>query len=261
MLFSFAGAQPVVLRSTGIRKAFQLSIYPGADGKGACVQYLGQHGFIPLKLKSRVAKGGVSKVVYVWDEVIDGKATGSYGLSMEAGSSSTAWYKRNKDNKIFKLAVATSRDTITTLDKYLLHGTLISFSHSTNKPLLFSYPDGSSKLKQLPDFDQPDPLRMGTIADYNFDGYDDVAFSIPDAGMGVYRIFSIYLYHPSSKRFEALTDPDHPKASCAGLCDVTLNQKNKLLYTSCRGGANWWKDVYRYSDHNTLIWLKSEKLN
>lgn len=40
-----------------------------------------------------------------------------------------------------------------------------------------------------------------TIADYNFNGFDNVAFSIPDAGMGVYRTFSIYLYNPKSKRF------------------------------------------------------------
>ncbi|ULT41228.1 hypothetical protein KRR40_42165 [Niabella defluvii] len=48
---------------------------------------------------------------------------------------------------------------------------------------------------------QPGGARQSYIADYNFDGYDDVAFSVADAGMGVYRQFTIYLYNPDTNSF------------------------------------------------------------
>ncbi|TKC09203.1 XAC2610-related protein [Pedobacter frigoris] len=261
MMFSEVIAQPYSLKSTGGAKAFRLNIYYGTEGKGGFVQYRGQQGIIPLKVKSHRQQGktGYSKTTYVWDEVYDGKLTGSYGLTQEADKLSGAWYKRNKDGRQFQLEHVADQDAHTGIDKYLLHGVLISFYHTTDELLLFSYPDGSTKTSQLPGFDQPGPRRQGSIADYNFDGYDDVAFSIPDAGMGVYRTFDIFLYSPKSKRFQILAEPNDSKANCSGLCDVTLDQKNKLLMTSCRGGATWWKDVYRFSNTNKLVWVSSGK--
>lgn len=261
MMFSEVSAQPFSLKSTGETKAFRLNIYYGDEGKGAFVQYRGQQGIIRLKIKSRSQQGktGHSKITYVWDEVLEGKLTGSYGLTQEADKLSAAWYKRNKDGKQFQLEHAPDQQAHTEPDKYLLNGVLISFYHTSNELLTFSYPDGSTKTSQLPGFDQPDPRRQGSIADYNFDGYDDVAFSIPDAGMGVYRTFDIFLYNPKSKRFQTLAEPNDPKANCSGLCDVTLDQRNKLLMTSCRGGSTWWKDVYRFSNGNKLVWVSSGK--
>jgi len=265
MLFSRITAQPFSLKSTGLAKDFHLNIYYGTEGKGAFVQYRGQQGIIPLKLKSRVVqsnvkdKTGPSKITYVWDELVGGKLTGSYGLTQEAEKLSKVRYTRNRDAKLFKLENAPEQDGAIGKDKYLLHGVLISFYHSTNEQLSFSYPDGLVQNLQLPEFDLPDPVRQGIIADYNFDGYDDVAFSIPDAGMGVYRTFSIYLYNPKSKHFQQLAEPNDSKANCSGFCDVTLDKKNKLLMTSCRGAATWWKDAYCFASGNKLVWLRSIK--
>ncbi|MGQ7854361.1 XAC2610-related protein [Pedobacter sp. WC2501] len=242
-------------------KPFSLDIYFGTEGKGAFVQYRGQQGIISLRLKTRSNHGSLAapKVTYVWDEVIGGKATGSYGLTQEAGKLSGIWYKRSKDGKQFQLEQIIAPGDEARIDKYLLHDVLISFRHTSDNLLVFSYSDGSTKTSQLPGFDHPDPRRLGTIADYNFDGFDDVAFSIPDEGMGVYRTFSIYLYNPKSKRFQLLAEPNAPQGKCSGLCDVTLDKKNKLLMSSCRGGATWWTDVYRYSNSSKLMWVKSSK--
>lgn len=261
MMFSKVMAQPFSLKSTSVTKPFRLNIYYGTEGKGAFVQYRGQQGIIPLKVKSRISQGKSvqPKVTYLWDEIVRGKVTGSYGLSQQAEKLSAVWYKRNKDGKQFQLEQEPDQGESPLMDKYLLHGVLISFYHTPDEQLLFSYPDGSKKNSQLPGFDQPGPRRQGNIADYNFDGYDDVAFSIPDAGMGVYRTFSIFLYDPKAKRFQLLAEPTDANANCSGLCDVTLDQKNKLLMTACRGGATWWKDVYRFSGANKLIWVSSGK--
>ncbi|TKC06648.1 hypothetical protein FA048_15700 [Pedobacter polaris] len=261
LLFSQAVAQPFSLRSTGEAKPFQLEIYFGTEGKGAVVQYRGQQGIIPLQLKSRTVqdKTGQSKVTYLWEEVVGGKVTGTYGLTQESEKVSGIWYKRNRDGKRFKLEHAPDQQGYERIGKYLLHGVLISFRYTTDNLLIFSYPDGSTKTSQLPSFDHPDPQRKGTIADYNFDGYDDVAFSIPDGGMGVYRTYSIYLYNRTSKQFQILAEPNAPKAKCTGFCDVTLDKKNKLFITACRGAATWWKDVYKFSHNNNLIWVSSAK--
>ncbi|WP_431292761.1 XAC2610-related protein [Pedobacter sp. P26] len=261
LLFYQAAAQPFSLQSTTGARPFILDIYFGTEGKGAFVQYRGQQGIISLRLETRSSHGSLTapKVTYVWDEVIGGKVTGSYGLTQEAGKLSGIWYKRSKDGKQFQLEQIIAPGDEARIDKYLLHDVLISFRHTSDNLLIFSYGDGSTKTSQLPGFDHPDPRRLGTIADYNFDGFDDVAFSIPDEGMGVYRNFTIYLYNPKSKRFHLLAEPNATQGKCSGLCDVTLDKKNKLLMSSCRGGATWWTDVYRYSNSGKLTWVKSSK--
>ncbi|SDF65401.1 hypothetical protein SAMN05421827_101103 [Pedobacter terrae] len=261
MISCVVQAQPFFLKSTSGGKPFLMNIYYGTDGKGAYVKYRGQQGVIPLKLKSQTVQDKTSKlkVTYVWDEVIEGKVTGTYKLSQQANQISAASYWRNKDGKLFKLEQVKNQDDYAGKVSYLLHGVLLSFSQGMDEQLTFDYPDQITKKAHLPGFDSPDPQRKGSIDDYNFDGYDDVAFSIPDAGMGVYRTFTIYLYNPMSKRFELLAEPNDDRAKCSGFCDVTLDQKNKLLLTSCRGGANWWNNVYKYTASNHLTWISSKK--
>lgn len=261
-LFSDTNAQPFLLKSTKGVKPFQLDIYYGTTGMGAFVQYRGQQDVIALRLKSRVEseKAGQTKIVYVWDEVIKGNVTGTYGLTQQEKKISGAWYKSNKNGKQFLLEQTGDEQYEPGMDKYLLHGILISFYHTADQRLSFHNAAGHSKTVQLPGFDHPDPQRRGTIADYNFDGYQDVAFSLPDAGMGVYRNFSIYLYNPSTKHFNLLTAPNSQKAKCSELSDVAIDKKNKLLSTGCRGAATWWKDFYRFSPTNQLIWVRSEKM-
>lgn len=268
LIIANANAQPFDLKSVGEARTFRLRIYFGTQGKGAFVQYQGQKGIIPLQVKSRTVDSTERKsgqpdfTTYVWNEVINGKVTGSYGLTLGLRETSDIWYLRKKDGKRFSLeSTAQKSDSYDGEDKYLLHGALLSFNHTNHERLHIEYPDGRKKVKQLPDRDHPDQSRQSIIADYNFDGYDDVAFSIPDAGMGVYRIFSIWLYQPKSAQFEKLADPDYSRSNCSELCDVRIDQKKKLLFTSCRGGASWWQDVYRFNGPNKLVWVKSSKAN
>lgn len=261
-------AQPFDFKSVGEAKTFRLRIYFGTGGKGAFVQYRGQKGIIPLQIKSRKVdnperKNGQPDVAsYVWDEVVNGKVTGSYGLTVGLREVMEIWYLRKKDGKHFSLESTDQKSAgYDGEDKYLLHGALLYFNHTEHHQFSIIYPDGKKKTMQLPDFDHPDYTRQSTIADYNFDGYDDIAFSIPDAGMGVYRIFSIWLYQPKSGQFERLPDPDYSRSSCSELCDVRVDSKKKLLFTSCRGGASWWQDVYRFNSQNKLVWVKSGKVN
>lgn len=268
LIIANANAQPFDLKSVGEARTFRLRIYFGTQGKGAFVQYQGQKGIIPLQVKSRTVDSTERKsghpdfTTYVWNEVIHGKVTGSYGLTLGLRETSDIWYLRKKDGKRFSLeSTAQKSGSYDGEDKYLLHGALLSFNHTNHERLHIEYPDGRKKVMQLPDRDHPDQSRQSIIADYNFDGYDDVAFSIPDAGMGVYRIFSIWLYQPKSAQFEKLADPDYSRSNCSELCDVRIDHKKKLLFTSCRGGASWWQDVYRFNAPNKLVWVKSSKAN
>lgn len=259
-------AQPYTLQSVGLSKPFSLEIYFGDQGKGAFVKYHGQTEIIALRIKHYKIDtidrkdGQPDEETFVWDEIVGGKVNGSYGLMHNINAVKNAWYIRKKDGKKFNLQHIENKRANGN-DQYLLHGAMISFNHIENNKLKIQYPDGKYLATTLPDFDSPNAARQSSIADYNFDGFDDIAFSIPDAGMGVYREFSIWLYNPASKRFDKLAEPNYAKAKCSCLCDVKLDAKNKLLYTSCRGGARWWQDVYRYTSANKLLWIRSKEMN
>lgn len=259
-------AQPYILQSVGLSKPFSLEIYFGSRGKGAFVKYHGQNEIIALRIRNYKTDttgrkdGQPDEETYVWDELVNGKVNGSYGLTHNINTVRIAWYIRKKDGKKFSLQHMEMKGASGN-DQFLLHGAMISFNHIEHNKLKIQYPDGKYLDTTLPDFDSPNAARQSTIADYNFDGYDDIAFSIPDAGMGVYREFSIWLYHPVSRHFEKLTDPEYGKAKCSCLCDITLDAKNKLLFTSCRGGARWWQDVYRYTSASKLVWVRSKEMD
>lgn len=262
-----AWAQPFTLKSVNEPKPFRLQLYYGTAGKGALVQYRGQKEVLPLRLRSVVTDSSGRKDgqpdthTYVWDELVNGKLNGSYGITEGLRSLSGAWYQRGKDGKRFDLALVEEDTSYDGEDKYLLHGVLLSFNHFHANTLTIAYPSGITKVFPLEDAENPDAARQSHIADYNFDGYDDIAFSIPDAGMGVYRMFSIWLYNPHTKTFALLPEPVYNKANCSCLCDVTLDAGKRLLYTACRGGARWWRDVYRFSGFDRLLWQRSEDVS
>ena len=257
-------AQPFTLHSVGEPKEFSLQIYYGRAGRGAFVQYKGEKGIIPLQIKSVTidstgrSDGQPDFTSYVWDEMADGKVNGTYRLTEGLRQISDVSYERKKDGRKFKLAMTENKkDTYDGINKYFLNRVMISFNHFYNDELSFKYADGTYFKTVLPSIDNADAARQSIIDD-NFDGYDDVPFSIPDAGMGVYRTFNIWLYNPVNKRFEELIEPDYSQSQCSCLCDVSIDKSKKLLNTGCRGGARWWQDTYRFSKNGTLKWVHSK---
>lgn len=266
ILSVFSKAQPFTLKSVGESKEFGLKIYYGRTGKGAFVQYQGQKGIIPLKIISYKAdttgrsEGQPDFFSYVWEEIIDGKVNGKYHLMEGLRQISDVSYERKKDGRKFKLVMAEDKnDTYDGVNKYFLNGVMISFNHFYDDDLDFKYLDGAQLKTTLPSIDNPDAARQSIIEDYNFDGYDDIAFSIPDAGMGVYRTFTIWLFNPKTKRFAELKEPDYSRSKCECLCDVSVDKEKKLLKTGCRGGARWWNDVYHFDNKGNLKWVSSKE--
>ncbi|RQO32573.1 hypothetical protein DBR32_02965 [Taibaiella sp. KBW10] len=262
-LLNEAVAQPFLLQSKGQAKPFSLNIYYGSGGKGAFVQYSGHKGIIPLTIKSCVTdtSDGNRFTSYIWNEVLEGKITGTYGLTEGLRTIEDAWYVRGRDQKKFILEHIEAPGKYDGVDQYLLHGTRIAFNHFYSDTLIFRYPDKSVHIIELPEIVQSGGARQSHIGDYNFDGYDDVAFSVSDAGMGVYQEFQIYVYDPVQKQFYRMKEPDYTKKShCACLCDVRLDARKKELSTACRGGARWWRDVWKYKGRK-LIYVRSEEVN
>lgn len=257
-------AQPFLLKSVPKDPSFSLKIYYGSKGKGAFVQYSGQKGIIPLEVKSYLRgsanshNGQQGEDVLVWNELVNGKISGTYSLREGLRYVTDAWYQRSRDNRRFELKEQQQKGKYDGVDKYLLHGTLVEFNHYYNDTLIFRYPDKTVSALILPEIMQPGGARQSHIADYNFDGYDDLAFSVADAGMGVYQQFIIYLYHPQYRQFYPMDEPDYSdKANCSCLCNVSIDEEKKELRTSCRGGARWWQDVWRFQNRK-LVWVRSD---
>jgi len=93
--------------------------------------------------------------------------------------------------------------------------------------------------------------RLGH-ADYNFDGYQDLATS---ATLGqVNESFTVYLYQPGSGQFRALAAPTGPEVSCEGLWTLSPDPASRTLSSSCRSGPMWYSDVYRYQGDRLYLY-------
>jgi len=254
-------AQPFHLKSVGEKKEFHLKIYFASSGKGAFVKYKNHEDVIPLKIKnisidsSEVESGQPTFTTYIWDEMVNGKINGTYELTEWPRNIGNLYYNRKKDNKKFKLELVENEEYDGS-DEYFLHQTFIKFNHFYNDQLIFKYPDKTTQKINLISIESSSGARQSRIEDYNFDGYDDVAFSVYDAGKGMYQYYSVFLYNPKTKKFNLLSEPDSKNSTCSCWCDIKLNPKKKILSTSCRGGASWWKNEYRY-ENGKLKWVKS----
>lgn len=256
-------AQPFTLKSVDEAKEFSLKIYYGTQGKGAFVQYEGQKGIIPLKIKRfDVGKSGREDgqpdfTSYVWEEIIDEKINGTYYLTEGLRDLFDIKYIRKKDNRTFKFE-EDKTEKFDGVSKFLLHDVIIDYNIFYDNHLKFIYQDKQIVNLELSDVDSPNFSRHATINDYNFDGFDDISFSIPDAGMGVYRIFTVFLYNPKTKKFQELIEPDFSKSKCECLCDLKVDKNKKIIFSGCRGGARWWNDFYQYKN-GKLIWIRSQE--
>lgn len=259
-------AQPFNLKSVGEAKEFGLKIYYGTHGKGAFVQYKGQKGIIPLKIKkvaiddSQREYNQPNFTSYVWDEVVNEKITGVYYLTEGLRDVFDIQYIRKKDNRVFKLVLDEDKSKkYDGVNQFLLYDELISYNTFANNHLTIKYSETEQLKTELPDIDNPNYSRQAIIEDYNFDGFDDISFSIPDGGMGVYRVFSVFIYNTKTKKFEKLIEPDFSKSKCECLCDLKMDKSKKIISSECRGGARWWKDFYQYKA-GKLVWVRSQEI-
>ena len=94
------------------------------------------------------------------------------------------------------------------------------------------------------------------IEDYNFDGYKDFAVYRLDDGMGVYTIYQIFIYNPVNGLFKELKMPLNFSPKCDEFCDVQINKKKKTLQSSCRGGAEWHTDIWKFDKNKNLVLVK-----
>ena len=105
------------LKSTAA-KGFTLKMaLEGDDWKTGTVQYKGQSGTIPLKFVSTKElerhTGRPSYFQYTWNEVIDGKVTGTYVVCVQGANVYDSWYVRGNDKKKFKLERVAKDDECT----------------------------------------------------------------------------------------------------------------------------------------------------
>lgn len=256
--------QSFIFKSVNNPKPFILTLGWQAEGKAAYAWYKGQQA--PLTLSpvsyrvdsSERASGQPDEETYRWTEIYKGKANGEYGLSVMNHNIYDVYYLRYSDHKKFELEFVPPAGTYDGKEMAFLHNTQIQYNVKYKDSCTFIYPDGSTKtltLSSLPDADNA--FRYCYIGDYNFDGTDDIAFSVPDAGMGVYRFFDVFIYDVQTRRFAALTLPGEGDIQCDGFCDLTVDKNKKQLQSSCRGGARWHTDIYRYNKQKQLKWVKS----
>ncbi|WP_091494410.1 XAC2610-related protein [Flavobacterium phragmitis] len=98
--------------------------------------------------------------------------------------------------------------------------------------------------------DKPSHLE---INDYNFDGFTDFAVYHTDDGMGVYTIYQIFIFNPKNKQFESLKFPSNFNPQCDMFCDIKVDKTKKTLTSSCRGGAKFHTDFWKYDKNKKLI--------
>ncbi|MCX3264853.1 hypothetical protein [Pedobacter agri] len=128
---------------------------------------------------------------YQRDELLGKKVNGRYGIVEHSGKITTAWYTRISDGKQFNLTGTVKNAAIDQMQKLLTHNVKITFAWTgLDSQFMFNYPDGMVSSPNFSSLDAEGVSRSCYIKDYNFDGYNDIAFSIEDAGMGFTRILT-----------------------------------------------------------------------
>jgi len=108
--------------------------------------------------------------------------------------------------------------------------------------------DGRQVIVPLPESESRYRLMH---ADYNFDGFQDLAASAPTGQVN--EVYSVYLYDPESGQFRPLVAPVAQGINCDGLWSLTADPASRTLSSTCRSGPMWYTDIYRYSGPS--LWL------
>jgi len=249
-------------KSIGEKKPiyFQLG-YSGT--KGAFVWYKGQTQPIPLKLKSLDIdssdrdSGQPNFNTYKWTEVYNGKVTGEYGFTEWPRNVEDIYYKRYSDGRVFKFKVDESEE-YDGKSMALLHNVQFHFYSFYQDSLRIVYPNGIKKnflLNPLPE--DKDRARYVYVEDYNFDGIDDIAFSVTD-GEGLVVAYDVFIYNKVTKQFTKLTAPAGAKG-CGEFTNLKINAERKELSTTCKSGPRWLGYTYKFNSAGKLYLLKNEE--
>ncbi|WP_411851912.1 XAC2610-related protein [Stenotrophomonas sp. LGBM10] len=102
-------------------------------------------------------------------------------------------------------------------------------------------PGTRQRLPGAPDADGQSRL---SAEDVDFDGQPEL---VARASVGmVNEAVAVYRYDPRQRQMRALEATPHDDAQCGGLMGLTVDAPNRTLSSSCRSGAVWYVDLYRY---------------
>jgi hypothetical protein len=92
------------------------------------------------------------------------------------------------------------------------------------------------------------------VADFNFDGYRDLALPETEGYGGVNYFYSLYVYTPEGFEFLPL-----PEAEWA--CNPYLNNETKTLETSCKSGPSYYQQHFRFADGKPYLSMETGTLS
>lgn len=253
-----ANAQPFKFNSIGEKKPFSLH-FGWHNKKGAYVWYDGQKSPIALKLKhyerdtSQREDHQPDVEYYKWTELVNGKATGEYKLTSMLRTISDVEYLRYKDQRKFKFEID-ENEKYEGKNMALLHGIQIHFYTFFKDDLIIKYPDLKEEKFKLYEVNEGKP-RYVYIDDYNFDGIDDIAFSVTD-GEGLNVVYNVFIYNPTTKRFSPLKEPED--IGCGYFNNLKVDKKAKKLAVTCKDNARWKTYIYKIDKTGKLVLQKPE---
>ncbi|WP_316776828.1 XAC2610-related protein [Pedobacter antarcticus] len=134
----------------------------------------------------------------------------------------------------------------------ILHDVKFKFSTFHDQNLTISYQDGETSRINLEESPEDKP-RYCEIADFNFDGIDDIGFVFTDE-TGLNLIYNIFIYSPLSKKFITLFLPDLEEDKFR-ILNPKFNTTDKSLTVSYKSGPSWSSYRYKFGKNYKLKFI------
>ncbi len=91
------------------------------------------------------------------------------------------------------------------------------------------------------------------VADWNFDGFADLAVPVTDGYGGVNYFYDLYVFAPSRSRFEVMSFPNGGQ-----LCNPELRTDTRTIETDCKSGPKWYAEDFRFSRGRPYTYRSAE---
>lgn len=134
----------------------------------------------------------------------------------------------------------------------ILHDVKFKFSAFYDRDLTISYQDGEISKINLEESPEDKP-RYCEIADFNFDGIDDIGFIFTDE-TGLNLIYNIFIYNPQSRKFLPLFLPDLEEDKFR-ILNPKFNTTDKSLTVSYKSGPSWISYRYKFGKNYRLKFI------